>query len=317
MLDVRTIAHLLGGDVVGRDRVAAPGPGHSRHDRSLSVKVAPGAPDGLLVHTFSPTSSWQECRDYVLDKLGIRRETSRPNVSYRKPNGRWRNAEHNITSDNRFQNGAEATSSKSPNADGNRKHALRLWREASDPSGTAVETYLASRGLTLPEGAAGEVIRFHPRCPFGGEHHPCMVALYRDIHTNEPKAIHRTALTADGRKIDRKALGPIAGCAIKLSADAAVTTGLTVAEGVETTIAGMALNFHPAWALGNAGALAAFPVLPGIECLTILVDNDVAGRVKAIECSRRWTSAERQVFRVLPIDRNADLADVVRERVTA
>jgi putative DNA primase/helicase len=47
----------------------------------------------------------------------------------------------------------------------------------------------------------------------------------------------RTALTLDARKIDRKALGPVGGAAIKLSDDADVSMGLTVSEGLETTLA--------------------------------------------------------------------------------
>jgi hypothetical protein len=39
----------------------------------------------------------------------------------------------------------------------------------------------------------------------------------------------------------------------------------------------MQLSFTPAWALGDAGNVRAFPVLSGIECLTIVVDNDEGG----------------------------------------
>ena len=143
-----------------------------------------------------------------------------------------------------------------------------------------------------------------------------MIALYRDIKTNEPKAIHRTALTSEGTKIDRKALGPKTKCAIKLCADEDVSAGLTIAEGIETTLAGMALNFRPAWALGDAGAVAKFPLLCGVECLTILVDNDASGtgQASALECSRRWTSMGREVFRVVPTAVDTDMADVISGR---
>jgi hypothetical protein len=101
-----------------------------------------------------------------------------------------------------------------------------------------------------------------------------------------------------------------------LSADEDVAEGLTIAEGIETALAGMALNFQPAWALGDAGAVAKFPLLSGIECLTILVDNDISGtgQASALECSRRWTSMGREVFRVLPTAVDTDMADVVRGR---
>src|SRR5439155_20079785 len=139
---------------------------------------------------------------------------------------------------------------------------------------------------------SGRVIRFHPACPFGCDGHPAMVALLRNIRTDEPQAIHRTALTPAGQKLDRRSLGPKTGAAIKLSDDGDVATGLTIGEGIETTIAGMMEGFRPAWAVGDAGELRRFPVLPGVEALTILVDNDASGtgQSNAIECSRRWTS---------------------------
>jgi len=34
--DVRAAARALGGDVVGRDQILCPGPGHSPRDRSLA-----------------------------------------------------------------------------------------------------------------------------------------------------------------------------------------------------------------------------------------------------------------------------------------
>lgn len=46
-MDARSLAHALGGDVVGRDKVTVPGPGHSPRDRSLSIKLDPNAPDGF------------------------------------------------------------------------------------------------------------------------------------------------------------------------------------------------------------------------------------------------------------------------------
>jgi hypothetical protein len=109
-------------------------------------------------------------------------------------------------------------------------------------------------------------------------YHPALLGLFREVRSNVPKAVHRIALTLLGEKanIDRgkRALGPIKDCAIKLSADEDVTFGLTIGEGIETTIVGMGLGLSPAWALGFAGSIRVFPVLGGIGCLTILVDND-------------------------------------------
>ena len=51
-LDPHAVARALGGNVSGC-AVVAPGPGHSRADRSLSVKLDPTAPDGFIVHSFA------------------------------------------------------------------------------------------------------------------------------------------------------------------------------------------------------------------------------------------------------------------------
>jgi hypothetical protein len=46
-LDPRAVARALGCNVSERN-VVAPGPGHSRADRSLSIKIEPTAPDGFI-----------------------------------------------------------------------------------------------------------------------------------------------------------------------------------------------------------------------------------------------------------------------------
>src|SRR5262249_57293751 len=79
-------------------------------------------------------------------------------------------------------------------------------------------------------------------------------------------------------------LGPMRGCVIRLWPDEDVTTKLVIGEGVETTLSvatGLPSRdgtmFRPAWAAASAGNLEDFPVLPGIEVLTIAADNDANG----------------------------------------
>lgn len=76
-LSLRDTANALGGEVSG-NRVLAPGPGHSAKDRSLSVKLAPNRPDGIVVHSFA-NDDWQACKDHVKDRLGIKWEPERSN----------------------------------------------------------------------------------------------------------------------------------------------------------------------------------------------------------------------------------------------
>jgi hypothetical protein len=203
-----------------------------------------------------------------------------------------------------------------------KKTVSDIWNSAIDAAGTLVETYLASRGLELPDGVTNDVIRFHPALYYERQTVPSMVLLYRDIVTDMPCAIHRTFLARDGSKLDRKMLGPVAGCAIKLSAHEDVSLGLHIGEGIETGIAGMMLGFVPMWVLGSAGAIATFPVLSGVECLTILTDNDKAnavtgktpGQNAARECSKRWTESGCEVRRIVPNIVGDDIADIVQRR---
>jgi hypothetical protein len=110
-------------------------------------------------------------------------------------------------------------------------HELRGWHQSADRRETLVERYLNGRGLDLPS-AGSEVIRFHPNCPFEKERFPAMVCLVRGIISNEPQAIHRTALAPDGTAIKRNdktyrlSLGAVTGGVIMVSSDEDVTQGL-------------------------------------------------------------------------------------------
>ena len=70
MIDVRSLAAALGGDISGRDSVRAPGPGHSPADRSLSIKVDLSAPGGFVVKSFADDDPIL-CKDYVRERAGL------------------------------------------------------------------------------------------------------------------------------------------------------------------------------------------------------------------------------------------------------
>jgi putative DNA primase/helicase len=65
-MNARMIALALGGHVVSLNRVAAPGPGHSSKDRSLSVLITGS---DFIVHSFAG-DDWRVCKDYVRWRLG-------------------------------------------------------------------------------------------------------------------------------------------------------------------------------------------------------------------------------------------------------
>jgi hypothetical protein len=291
MLDPLTVARALGGNVSGQN-VQVPGPGHSRADRSLSIKIDPAAPDGFIVHSFAGNSPI-ECRDYVRAALGL---------------GAWERRKQPFSSHSRPITSRDAAKRSAL--------ALRIWNETHDPSGTTVAKYLASRGLTLTEDIAADVIRFHPGLKLEHMLVGAMVALFRDITTNELCGIHRTFLNNFGHKLERKMLGRAKHGAVKLDADGNVALGLTIGEGVETCLAARLAGFQPVWALGSSGAIAAFPVLPGIEAITILgeVGDEGANHRAAQVCATRWMNAGQEAFIVSPRV-GSDLNDVWLEVV--
>jgi putative DNA primase/helicase len=269
------------------------------------VRLSRSAPDGLLVFSHCG-DDWRLCRKHVGERLGLPR---------RRPDAAAHIIAH--TPSARIPNDAEDTART--------RRALAIWNETADPHGTPVWRHLAARGIALGNlpSRIGALLRWHPHCPWGrgGARHGCMVALWTDAVSGEPRAIHRTAITDAGAKVGRKTLGPNAGCVIRLWPDGEVERGLVIGEGIETTLAAATRIQHrgtlltPAWATGDAGHLENFPILPGIEALTILVDHDENGRGQhaTAECSRRWTVAGREVTQLIPRIPGKDFADLVGE----
>lgn len=88
MLDPKALAHVLGGEAHGR-RIVAPGPGHGRRDRSLSIKIDPSAPDGFIVNSFAG-DDFREARDYVKERAGLGDGASPPHREEAQAAGAWR-----------------------------------------------------------------------------------------------------------------------------------------------------------------------------------------------------------------------------------
>jgi putative DNA primase/helicase len=281
--DLRSLAHALGGDLVG-GQVSCPGPRHSPKDRSLSVRLSAEAPMGFIAFSHCG-DDWHTCRDYVAGLLGLDRDgwkRERP-AALKRP----------------APTPVDVGDDRGKIAD-----AIELWRESVDPCGTVVQAYLKSRVLALDDDVAGSVIRWNPRIG-------AMIALFRNIQTDEPQAVSRTFLDHEGRKLGRKFLGPVGGAAMKLDANEEVTHGIHIGEGVETCLAARQLGLRPCWALGSKGAIGAFPVLSGIEALTILAEPDAERETQA--CAARWHEAGREVLITRTVG-GKDANDVVKVR---
>ena len=178
-----------------------------------------------------------------------------------------------------------------------------IWNEAIDARGTIVEAYLEARGSVLPPDV--QCLRYHPRCPRGAGQLPAMIAEMRSAATDEFAGVHRTFLMPDGgRKANvepqRMALGGMAGAVIKITADEDVTTGLGICEGVEDAVAVLKAGWRPIWCCMSAGNLGRFPVLPGIEALTVFADADRPGMDAAHRAAECWCKAGREARVVSP-----------------
>jgi hypothetical protein len=281
MISARQAAALLGGKVIGNNRILCPGPRHDPQDRSLQVTLQP---EGFTVHSFAPNDPWPVCKDYVRAKLGL------------EP---WRPSARRVIPRSTFRPASKQTE---PNAG-----AMRLWAESTDPRGTLVERYLHKRGLDLPERMASEVCRFHPALfvKESGDRAPGMVTLFRHLKTDTPWAVQRTFLAPDGtrlldlhgNKMSRKYTGSPDMAAIKLTPDCDVQEGLHLGEGFESCLGAWQLGLRPVWAAGDAGHVASFPVLNGVEAISILGERDSDGSISeaneraAYDCMLRWENA--------------------------
>jgi phage/plasmid primase-like uncharacterized protein len=212
-----------------------------------------------------------------------------------------------------------APTAKVNNGDDERERleaAHRVWLETVAIKGTAGEAYFQRRGITLGDVPNYGGLRWHPRCPWENGSASCVIARFTDAITAAPRGMWRRP--TDGGK--PKSLGPTRGCVIRLWPDEDVTTGLVIGEGVETTLT-VATRFmcdgtllQPAWAAASAGNLENFPVLPGIEALTIVADNDAneRGQDAARLCARRWEKAGREVVSYPYSVTGGDFNDAVR-----
>lgn len=306
--DTRRAASALGGEVVGRDEILCPGPGHGPRDRSLSVRISASSPDGFMTHSFAG-DGWRECRDHVRRLFGIERE--------RGPAPRAAVEALRRAPDPKPQDDERRARDLST--------AAALVAAMRPVRGTPGESYLREVRHIDTSAVADvlertDAIGWHPAVYFNEPDHPmhgrrlgCIVGVMTDVKTAQPSgAISRTYLSPDGTKVGKaKTLGAPTGIA-RLSPDDEVLGGLFLAEGFETALTAMALGLRPTWATGGTAEMARFPVPPGIECLTIIADHDPRGggekAARAVEAT--WRKAGREV-RIFRSEQIGDLNDTI------
>jgi putative DNA primase/helicase len=165
-------------------------------------------------------------------------------------------------------------------------YARRLWQEAIPLKGTLGWRYfIEQRSLDLSKlGDLSHALRWHAGAS-------AVIAKMTDAITSKATGVHRTFLDQNAAKIDRKMIGKQG--VIRLTPDEDVTLGLGITEGVEDGLA-ILPRWSPIWVATSAGAIRRFPVLSGIESLTIFADADEVGLAAAKTCLGNWLLSGRE-----------------------
>lgn len=192
--------------------------------------------------------------------------------------------------------------------------ALAIWYNSQSAAGTPAETYLRSRGLTVPIPPS---IRFHTglKHPSGGVW-PAMVALVTHGADSKPIGIHRTFLALNGNgkapvEPSKMMLGPCRGGAVRLGP---AGDSLMVGEGIETCLAAQQATGHPAWAALSTSGLRALELPHEIRDVIVLADGDDPGEAAAQDCAWRWKREGRRV-RIARPPQGMDFNDLLVRRV--
>jgi putative DNA primase/helicase len=165
-------------------------------------------------------------------------------------------------------------------ADLNRELARRIWADSRDLTGTAAETYLSCRGITVKAPATLRYAApcYHPSGALG----PAIIAA---IQSSEGTitAIQRVFIRADGRgkahfEEPKPCLGPLLNGAVRL---APATDVIGLCEGWETGLSASQLYQLPVWAALGASRMHGVHLPDSVQTVFIFADNDTAGRAAA------------------------------------
>jgi hypothetical protein len=193
--------------------------------------------------------------------------------------------------------------------------ARRLFAASRPLRGTLGETYLRSRGVTVP--LRFPSLRFHPACYYRAEKDaplqtwPALIAAVTDLAGNVTGVL-RTWLARDGSAkapLDdpRRAMGNLLGNAVRFGV---VDDVLAAGEGIETMLSLKSLlPGMPMAAALSAAQLAALLLPATLRRLYVAVDNDPAGRRAATHLAARARAAQVETLLLTPQgdDWNTDL----------
>lgn len=215
-----------------------------------------------------------------------------------------------------------------PAPQGSPEAARRLFAMSKPIRGTAVETYLRTRGITDFRDCTS--LRFHPRCYYRGDEDdpadapdawPALIAAATDL-TGAITGVHRTWLDPSGQakapvSTPRRSMGLINGQGVRIGRAGGI---VAVGEGLETMLSlRVALPDLPIVAAGSANHLDALLLPEGLRRLYVAEDDDPAGRRATASVMTRAEAIGIEAMRLAPArgDFNDDLRQLGREALHA
>lgn len=281
----------IGGDLSSGGRhLQAPGPGHSRNDRSLSVMI--NDQDRVVWNSFA-NDPYSVVRAY----LGSPETQDRPQSA----------GEAKLAQEARKQRAALEQASKLA-------FSKMVWADTLPAAGSPVEPYLANRSIA---GAISDAIRFAPAAPLsynGRTTAPAMVAIVIGPG-NTPCGLHVTFIKPDGSgKADmanpRRMFGDMRGAAVRF-APVPADGVLGVSEGLETGLSYSLMTGLAVWACLSSSGLRNFTPPPEVKRLVVAADGDKAGTEAAAVLVER--SSRRCACAVAAAPEGKDWNDVLME----
>lgn len=293
--DLRDIVSRLGGDLYDGGKAALiPGPGHSKGDRSLSLRIIGGR---LVWHSFANDDPAEVWRYLGLDGRQLAPMSAAEAAKARAERERERKA-----------------------ADARRQAFCRdVWASTVNVEGSPAERYL--RDVRKIAGPLSTALRFAPAVPLGynpgAKRLPALVAMAtRPDHY--PAGLHATFLLPDGSgkaplSNARLTFWGLEGGAVRLAPYAPGGEVLGIAEGIETALSFRDLHGVPTWAAGSTAGLQAFEPPRGLSRLIVAADNDANGQgMKAARALAARVSKRCEVVIAAP-EAAKDWNDVAQE----
>jgi len=206
----------------------------------------------------------------------------------------------------------EPTASDPPDNVDRIREARALFEQAISAEGTPAETYLRTRGITIP---APPSIRFARLEYKGLGEGPCLIAALQD-KTGEMTGVQRTFLLPDGTGKAKVAkpklsLGKVSGSAIQLNPH--FPTGeAVVCEGLEDGLSLAQLAGASVWVAAGASMMSKMEFPPSVTSIIIASDNDYAGMAAAKKAAHSFLGRGLPVRLFRPLDGFKDFNDELR-----